>query len=154
MFFSCLPPFTGKTVAGGPSHLVGLNSTFSCCSMHPGDRAGPTAIAAWYGGPNGSSLVLQRHVMDFRGVYVWITVAKAAGRGPPSLSRLCYPAGFSRPIGDEFRDLYRLIQVAAPKPSLRPRIYPWVVWLDKVSYLGTAVVAPDTWNPGIYPTCP
>ena len=33
--FSCLPPFTGTTVAQGPSHLVGLNSTFRCCTAMP-----------------------------------------------------------------------------------------------------------------------
>ena len=147
MFFSCLPPFTGKTVAGGPSHLVGLNGTFRCCLP----RDTPSAIVAWYGGPLGSSLVLQKRVIGFRGIYVWVTVAKAAGKGPSTLSKLCYPTGLSRSTGDEY--LYRLIQVAAPKRSLRPRTSPWVVWLDKASYLGNTLVQPDTWNPGIFQTC-
>ena len=150
-YFSCLPPFTGKTVAGGPSHLVGLNSTFRCCSVRPGSGDGPGAIAAWYGGPPGSSLVLQKHVHGPHGSDSWNTAAKVVGKGTPALSKLCYSTGNPLSTSEE----YRLFQSADPKRGINPRTFPWVVWLDKASYLGTsAVVTPDSRSLGKYPQCP
>ena len=114
------------------------------------------AIAAWYGGPIGSSLVLQKNFRSL-GNDSWRTVAQAVGQDGPVVVRLCYSTGVKGSTNDE----YRLIQV--PDPKLRlidrkgpgPRTNPWVVWLDKASYLGTSAgVPPDTWNRGTYPICP
>ena len=157
MYFTCLPPFTGKTVAGGPSQPVGPKAFFRCCRVRL--EGGPGAIAAWFGGPIGSSLVLQKYALDGpHGFYKWFTVATAAGKGRPSVSKLCYTTGG---VSQSTDDAYRLqvVQVAAPKPvrGHRPlaRSDPWVVWIDKVSYLGTsAELHPDTWSPGRYPICP
>ena len=130
--------------------------------MHPGllsPTGGNGTIAAWYGGPIGSSLVLQKHVrsLNVNGTFTWKTVATAVGQDGPVVVKLCYSTGVPTSTDDE----YRLIQVADPKLRIidrkgpGPRVNPWAVWIDKASYLGTlAKVPPDQWPLGAYPTCP
>ena len=61
-YWSCLPPITGTTYPGGPTHTVhspGRDPVFSCCK--PDTFWGSNAsVVAWFGGPKGSALRLQR----------------------------------------------------------------------------------------------
>ena len=189
-YWSCMPAFLGATTAGGPAHAVAPQkdsslthvpasgssylferpATFACCANAAGGA--PPSIMAWYGGPPGSKLKLQRE--GPRGS--WSTVASIAIPPPPAPrpgetpnprppqseppklpARLCY-----RPSPGSGIANYRLYQAAAPSsPEKANETGPFVVWVDKTSYLGARAggksrrrLPSDTYTPsGLYTKC-
>jgi len=159
-FFTCLPPFIGETFPGGPSHAIESRGSgnFTCCK-------GKGVVLAWYGGPVGTGLVLQKRVYANPAMKIghasWRTVASVAGKGnaSDSCSASRSPAELCYNTSESAAGTYRLYQHAVPLPTTRtsPNVTsPWVAWIDKTSYLGHfAYIPPDIWNPGYYegPSC-